>query len=489
MSSVPEIRIRRANQAPVRPNAKRVLYWMTAARRLDSNFALQRAVEWARKLDRPLLVLEALRCGYRWASDRHHRFVLDGMAEHAGRLRGGRAAYYPYVEPEEGAGKGLLEVLAADAAVVVTDDFPAFFLPRMVDAAAGKLPVRLEAVDSNGLLPLAATDEEHASAYHFRRRLQALLPEHLSTFPAPHPLRGDPLSPAPPIAERIRERWPPAEKKLLDGSGGALSRLPVDHEVAPIPDRGGTRAAVRRLERFLERGLPRYADEGNDPDAEATSGLSPYLHWGHISAHRIFRALAEREGWSPARLSGSADGSREGWWGMSGNAEAFLDELVTWRELGYHFCAHRDDYDRYESLPGWARKTLEAHADDDRPHLYEREAFEGADTHDPLWNAAQRQLRREGTIHNYLRMLWGKKILEWTPDAHRALEIMIELNNRWGADGRDPNSYSGIFWCLGRFDRGWPERDVFGTVRYMSSASTRRKRSLERYLERYGKEG
>ncbi|HSR41868.1 MAG TPA: hypothetical protein VLL48_06845, partial [Longimicrobiales bacterium] len=162
VSSVPEIRIRRANRAPVRGEAARVLYWMTSARRLDWNFGLQRAVEWARELDRPLLVLEALRCGYRWASDRHHRFAVDGMAEHARRLRGGRTGYHPYVEPEPGAGKGLVEALAADAAVVVTDEFPAFFLPRMVEAAAAALPVRMEVVDSNGLLPLAATEKEHS---------------------------------------------------------------------------------------------------------------------------------------------------------------------------------------------------------------------------------------------------------------------------------------------------------------------------------------
>jgi deoxyribodipyrimidine photo-lyase len=174
---------------------------------------------------------------------------------------------------------------------------------------------------------------------------------------------------------------------------------------------------------------------------------------------------------------------------MSAGAEARLDELVTWRELGFNMAARRDDYDRYESLPDWARKTLEKHQRDRRPTVYSLEDFEAAATHDPLWNAAQRQLVREGRIHNYLRMLWGKKILEWSASPRDALETMIELNNRFALDGRDPNSYSGIFWCLGRYDRAWgPERPIFGTVRYMSSENTARKLHVTQYLRRYAAE-
>jgi len=149
--------------------------------------------------------------------------------------------------------------------------------------------------------------------------------------------------------------------------------------------------------------------------------------------------------------------------------------------------ANRPDHREYESLPDWALQTLEAHAADARPHLYSLEEFQAAATHDELWNAAQRQLLRDGIIHNYLRMLWGKKILEWTPHPRDAARIMIELNNRYAIDGRDPNSYSGIYWCLGRYDRPWgPERPVFGKIRYMTSRNTARKLRLREYLERYG---
>ena len=172
---------------------------------------------------------------------------------------------------------------------------------------------------------------------------------------------------------------------------------------------------------------------------------------------------------------------------MCDGAERFLDQLITWRELGYNMCSKRKDYADFDSLPEWARETLQKHAPDPRPHVYSMADFEAARTSDPLWNAAQRQLVREGRIQNYLRMVWGKKILEWSPSPREALAIMIELNDKYALDGRDPNSYSGIFWTLGRYDRPWaPERPIFGKVRYMSSRNTERKLRLRNYLERYG---
>jgi deoxyribodipyrimidine photo-lyase len=270
----------------------------------------------------------------------------------------------------------------------------------MVKAAAERLPVRLQAVDSNGLLPLRDADRVFTTAFQFRRFLQRVLPDTL--------------------------------------------------------------------------------------DAGVTSGLSPYLHRGHVSVHSVLGELAERESWEASMVATKASGARAGWWNMSASAEAFLDELVTWRELGYNTCANVPAYDSYASLPEWARATLADHEADPRPHLYTREDFEEARTHDPLWNAAQRLLRGEGRIHNYLRMLWGKKILEWTASPRDALAVMIELNNRWSVDGRNPNSYAGIMWVLGRYDRGWPERPIYGRIRSMSSDLTRRKVDVNSYLERWG---
>jgi deoxyribodipyrimidine photo-lyase len=231
--------------------------------------------------------------------------------------------------------------------------------------------------------------------------------------------------------------------------------LPIDHSVRAVALRGCRRAGRKLLEVFMAARFTEYASQHNQPDADAISGLSPYLHFGHISAHEIFTALAGREQWAPAALRRKPTGKREGWWNMSGAAEQFLDQLVTWRELGFNFAAHRDDYDRHESLPAWAQETLARHSIDRRDHRYSLRRFEQASTHDDLWNAAQRQLVQEGRIHNYLRMLWGKKILEWTPSPEKALEIMLELNNKYALDGRDPNSYTGIFWVVGRYGRPW----------------------------------
>jgi deoxyribodipyrimidine photo-lyase len=482
---VPGIRVSEKNIAAVRSDGEYVLYWMIASRRTRWNFALDRAVEWASELGKPILVLEALRCDYPWASDRIHRFVIDGMRSNEAALDGSGVGYYPYAEPTKGDGKGLLAALAKHAAVVVTDEFPCFFLPRMVERAAAELDVKLEAVDSNGLLPLAAADKAFHRAFDFRRFLQRELPNHLGDFPRQSVLRGGAPVSFRGVPKTIQQRWPRASAKLLDGRG-SLEDLPIDHGLAPVAESGGYEAAQRALRRFLGGRLDRYGTERNDPDADAASEFSGYLHFGHISSHQILDAIARREDWTPWKLSDSTAGKRRGWWNLEESVESFLDELVTWREIGYNFCFHRPDYAELGSLPDWARKTLDEHRSDERPEVYGLADFEEAATHDQIWNAAQNELRARGRIHNYLRMLWGKKILHWSRTPEEALDIMIELNNKYAIDGRNPNSYSGIFWVLGRFDRAWgPEREVFGKVRYMSSKNTRRKLRLDPYLKRW----
>ncbi len=479
-------RVRVVKDAPVRSSADFVLYWMIASRRVGSSFALDRAIEWAADLGKPLVVLEALRAGYPWASDRLHRFILDGMVENQRRVAQAPLTYYPYVEAELDQGKGLLAALAGHAAVLVTDEFPCFMLPRMVAAAARDVDVRLEAVDGNGLLPLAVAPRAFPTAYAFRRFLQMRLPDWMLDRPSRAPFAGLDLPRLQRLPARLKSRWPVADLEELR-TEVALARFPIDHAVTPAPVAGGSAAAESALARFVAARLARYGDERNEPEEEVTSGLSPYLHFGHLSAHDLFEAVVAAELWTPDRLAPRTDGSRAGWWGMSAAAEGFLDQAITWRELGYNFCWHRHDYDRFESLPDWAQRTLAAHAADPRQHCYALDELERAETHDPLWNAAQTQLVREGTIHNYLRMLWGKKILEWSESPRTALATMIELNNKYALDGRNPNSYSGIFWTLGRYDRPWgPERSIFGTVRYMSSVNTARKVHVKGYLARYG---
>ncbi|MGQ9750092.1 deoxyribodipyrimidine photolyase [Desulfosoma sp.] len=485
---VPQDRIQAVNPCAANPQGDFVLYWMTAYRRLSWNFALDRAVQWALELQKPLVILEALRADYPWASDRFHGFILQGMRENEALSRSTPATYYGYVERASGEGKGLLSALGQRACVVVTDDFPAFFLPSMIEAAARKLSVLLEKVDSNGLLPMNSPGKVFLTAHSFRRYLQQTLRDFLEHRPLENPLdRLPPLHSAPNL-ENLFHRWPPCTAKDLERPDDLASALPIDHRVNACSIRGGSTPARRRLEHFIARHLSRYAQDRNQPDEDVTSGLSPYLHFGHLSAHEIFDAVGRHEAWSLEKLALKATGSRAGWWGMSEGAEAFLDQLVTWRELGFNMCRYTADYDAYESLPAWARETLKRHTSDTRPYVYALEELEQAETHDPLWNAAQTQLVLEGRIHNYLRMLWGKKILHWSRSPQEALQLMIELNNKYALDGRDPNSYTGIFWVLGRYDRPWgPERPVFGKVRYMSSKNTARKIRLEEYLSRYGK--
>ncbi|MBC8874144.1 MAG: deoxyribodipyrimidine photolyase [Planctomycetes bacterium] len=486
MSHVPESRIRKANDADFDAEGQYVLYWMTAFRRTEWNFSLQRAVDWARDLKKPLVVLESLRCGYRWACDRFHHFVAQGMADNAAILKRKNVAYYPYLEPKDGAGKGLLAAVAERACVVIADDFPCFFLPRMTSAAALQIPVRFELVDSNGILPMRAAGKVFSRAFDFRRFLQKNLRPHLDDFPEPDPLAGVRLPKLDSLPAAIRRKWPPAKPDELTAKPHLLAKLPIDHSVAVAPTVGGATAGQQTLRDFLDNKLAAYEVSRNEPEQEATSGLSPYLHFGHISAHQVFHQMMERDDWTPDRTAEKASDSSSGWWGASSGVEAFLDQLITWRELSYNMCWQREDYDRYDSLPDWAKMTLADHENDPREYVYSAEEFEAAETHDDLWNAAQRQLTREGRIHNYLRMLWGKKILEWSSSPEEALATMIALNNKYALDGRDPTSYSGIFWCLGRYDRAWgPERPIFGKVRYMSSENTARKFRVRGYIEKY----
>jgi deoxyribodipyrimidine photo-lyase len=491
VSAAPADRVDVVNEAPIEASGDRVVYWMIAARRTHDSYALQHAVARARDLDRPLVVLEPLRVDHPWASARFHRFALDAMADNARRFAAAGITHLPYVEREPGAGRGLLEALAARACMVITDEFPEFFHPRMVAAAGRKLGVRLEQVDGNGLLPLRAAPRAYTHAHHFRRWLQGEILRHLASPPIRDPLSGPRLPSLPAgVLDPILERWPMASAELLGADPGALGRLPIDHAVAPVQVPGGEHAAHATLARFLDQRLDRYAVDRRRLDDPANSRLSPYLHWGCISPHRVFAELTDREGWVMPETAPAPSGARTGWWGMGEAAEAFLDELITWREVSlntsFRLPAHRE----FGSLPAWARETLESHASDPRPRLYPREVLEAGATGDRLWNAAQGELVRDGVIHNAVRMLWGKRILEWTGSPEEALEVMVHLNNRWALDGRDPNSWSGIFWCLGRYDRPWgPERPIYGTVRYMSSVNTGRKLRLGDYLERYAPDG
>jgi deoxyribodipyrimidine photo-lyase len=489
LAPTPTSRIRAQNTQPLRTGGKFVLYWMISARRTRWNFGLQRAAELAVELGKPLLIVEGLRCDYRDACDRFHRFVIEGMAANAAALRNTNALYYPYVERAPRGGSGLMDTLASHAAAIVTDWFPSYFLPRMTTALASRVSIRVEAVDSNGLIPVASHGRAFPTARGYRAFMQRNLKDHLRQFPLEEPVS---LVAALPrlrtIPGGVRSRWPSLSDLELAHPARFVASLPINHDVKADTFAGGSPAADSRLSSFIGSGLSQYGEEHNHPDADATSRLSPYLHFGHISAHQVFSAVMTEERWTTRKLQKTRAGAREGWWGVSSSAEHFLDQLTVWRELAFNGCAWTPNYQSYEAVPAWARATLDAHLEDARPHLYSLEQLDAAETHDEVWNAAQRQLRQQGWFHGYLRMLWGKKILEWCRHPTEGLERMEILMNRYSLDGRDPVSYLSYGWVLGRADRPWPEHEIFGTVRYMTSASAKRKLRMKGYLRTFSQD-
>lgn len=485
--SVPTVRVRTLNQWPVNPAGGFVLYWMTAYRRIRFNFALQRAVELANQLGKPLVIFEAIRCNYKWSSDRFHQFILDGMSDNAAAVSSTKASYCSYVELHPNDGSGLLLSLASQACIVVTDDFPCFFHPALYNKIAARWRCALELVDSNTILPMRSTDRTFTVAHSYRRYMQKEFAKGMPDFPIENPLSYLTGQKPKSLPYKVSPQW-----KIWTGKQSsqelkqvALAGIAIDHTVSLSGLLGGPDEAGNVLDRFIDKRLQDYSEARNEPEQEGSSWLSPYLHFGHVSPHEIFHRVMKASDWSNAKLA-KPNGKMNGFWNVGENAEAFLDQLLTWREIGFNMCWRERNYDRFESLPGWAQKTLDEHSTDERPYIYELEELEQSITHDRLWNAAQKQLVREGRIHNYLRMLWGKKILHWTRSPREALRIMIELNNKYAMDGRDPNSYSGIFWVLGRYDRAWgPERPIFGKIRYMTSESTQNKYHVKKYIEKY----
>jgi deoxyribodipyrimidine photo-lyase len=475
-----EARLRRLNERPVRAGADYVLYWMQACRRLERNHALDHALACAGELRRPLVVYEGLRLDYPWASRRLHAFVLAGMQANERRAATLGLNYWPFVETRAGGGRGLLRRLARRACLVVTDDFPAFVVPHQSRALAQRTDAAVVAVDSSSVVPLALLGPPVAAAAHLRPRIHKAFAEAWRHRAAARPRVPDVAT---------RRVTAPFETRLPADVDALVARLPLDAGVPQVTRTpGGAPAGRARLRDFLRRRLEGYAEsrsEPRGPEQGHASGLSPYLHFGHVSIEEVVEGALRTTGpWTPAALRPHNRGRREGFFTDDTDVDAFLDEAVTWRDVGYHWHWTRgaDAAGLETALPGWALRTLGAHAGDPRRHLYTAAELEDGATHDALWNAAQRELVATGTIHGYLRMLWGKKVLEWSPSPAEAYRRLEHLNNKYALDGRDPNSYSGILWCFGLFDRPWwPEREVFGSVRYMSSENTARKFDLQPY--------
>jgi len=424
-----------------------VVYWMQASQRSECNHALEYSILRANELALPLIVFFGLTEKYPEANERHYRFMLEGLRETRASLeRRGIAMIVRKASPERGA----LD-LSREAALVVVDRDYLRHTREWRRIAAERMKCPLIEVETNVVVPIAevSAKEEYAAAT-IRPKIMKRLGAFLAPLKKVSLKRGS-----------LGIDLPSFDVSDVDS---ALSKLRIDRGVSAAPGfRGGTSEARKRLRAFIREKLDHFEELRNDPNAGCLSGMSPYLHFGQISSLEITLEIEK-------------SGSR--------GARAFLEELIVRRELSMNFVYHNESYDSFEALPPWAQRTLLEHEKDHREYVYDARGLESARTHDPYWNAAQDEMRVTGKMHGYMRMYWGKKILEWSRTPWEAYETALRLNNKYELDGRDPNGYAGVAWCFGKHDRPWAERAIFGMVRYMNDNGLRRKFDAGRYVER-----
>ena len=442
-------RVQNLNEADVREGGY-VLYWMQSSQRAEQNHALEYAVQRANDLDQRLLVVFGLTDDYPEANLRHYTFMLEGLkdAQEAIEKRGIEMVV------REGSPEEVALEAGKDASLIVTDRGYMRPQKKWRGKVAREADCLVTQVESDVVVPveLASGKQEHAA-----RTLRPKIQEYLEDFlVALRPTRVEKRS------KNMREDGLDLSdvEKVLDGmdldrSVGALSHL----------YKGGNSEAKKIFRRFLKQGLGDYDANRNQPQTDYVSHMSKYLHFGHVSP--IWLVLQARE--ASAKQN---------------NIESFVEELVVRRELSMNFVFYNNDYDSYSNLPGWARKTLEEHKGDEREYTYTRKQLENAETHDEYWNAAMKEMVHTGYMHNYMRMYWGKKILEWSNTPEHAYKTTLYLNNKYFLDGRDPNSFANVAWVFGQHDRGWTEREVYGKVRYMSSGGLERKTKPDQYVEK-----
>ncbi|MCR4440060.1 MAG: deoxyribodipyrimidine photo-lyase [bacterium] len=437
-------RIRALNGKPVR-KGKYVLYWMQASQRAEYNHALEYAIQRANELGLPIVTFFGLTGSFPEANARHYAFMLQGLAEVESALRERGISFLVRHGPPE---KEVVRV-ANEAALVVVDCGYLRLQRQWRQLAAARLPCLLGQVETDVVVPIeVASDKEEYSAATLRRKLA----QHLEYF----------LKPLAAREPRVPSSGIDLEGLSLADIGALWTLLAVDRSVPPSPlFRGGTGEAKRRLRAFIAQKLDRFAELRNDPSVDYLSHMSPYLHFGQISP--LYIALQVQATGSPG-------------------VPAYLEELIVRRELSMNFVYFNPHYDSFAGLPAWAQKTLQKHLADARPYSYSLAELEQAQTHDPCWNAAQQEMVLTGKMHGYMRMYWGKKILEWSPTPAEAFSRCLHLNNKYEIDGRDPNGFAGVAWCFGKHDRPWGERPVFGNVRSMTEAGLRRKFDVERYV-------
>jgi deoxyribodipyrimidine photo-lyase len=449
---IQEERVQNLNERDVR-DGDYVLYWMQSSQRAEQNHALEYAVQRANEMGQRLLVVFGLTDDYPEANLRHYAFMLEGLKDTQETLkeRGIKMVV------RKGSPDAVAIEAGKDASLIVTDRGYMRPQKRWREKVAKEAGCLVTQVEADVVVPveLASDKQEHAA-----RTLRPRIGEYLEDF----------LVTLTPTKVEKQSTTLRADGLDLSDIDSVLDGMDLDRSVGALDHlyTGGTSEAKKMFRRFLRNSFDGYVEHRNQPQTDDVSHMSKYLHFGHISP--IWLALEARR--SKTRKD---------------NIESFVEELVVRRELSMNFVFYNDDYDSFSNLPGWAKETLREHEDDEREHVYTTEQLENAQTHDEYWNAAMREMVYTGYMHNYMRMYWGKKILEWSNTPEHAYRTTLYLNNKYFLDGRDPNSFANVAWVFGQHDRGWTEREVFGKVRYMSAGGLERKTKPEQYVEKVEK--
>ncbi len=443
---IEEFRIRPLNKN--RPKkGEFVLYWMQASQRTEHNHALEFAIEQANERKLPVIVYFGLTDTFPEANERHYYFMLEGLRDVQKALANkGIGMVIERSSPEVGTAS-----FAKRASLVICDLGYLRIQKKWREYVSKHVECPLIQVESDVVIPVEkASNKEEYSAATLRRKMERVLPHYLVSLEEQLP--------------RIDSTRLEFESRDISDISKTLANLAIDRSVRPsLLYHGGTDEAKKRLGEFILKKLAKYQESRNNPNQDVLSNLSPYLHFGQISP--LYIAL------EVGRIGGA-------------NSEAFLEELIIRRELSINFVHYNHDYDSFEGLPNWVKQTLSQHMGDNREYIYTKEELEQALTHDPYWNAAQTEMVTTGKMHGYMRMYWGKKILEWAATPQEAYEIALYLNNKYELDGRDPNGFAGVAWCFGKHDRPWGRRPIFGNVRYMSADGLKRKFDAEKYASR-----
>ena len=453
------IRATPLNEKRLQPDGEYILYWMQSTHRFDDNWALRYATIEADRIGKPLLIHHGLDPHYTYASDRFHTFIMEGAQELAHRAAALGLTYRFALRRRIADDARVVDRLASRACVVVTDLFPTAGIAERSARVAARVNCRMIAVDSVGVVAAGSFHKEEYAARTIRPKIAKLLDHSLQPVEDRAPRR----EPAASLMQSLDVDWLDIARCDV---ATEVARCEIDHAVGAVATRGGLTTARARLSAFARDGLHDYAERRREPsDDRGSSHLSGHLHVGQISPYEIVSTV--RDAATPAQ------------------SDAFLNEMLTWRELSFNFCLHNSEYASLAALPDWVQRSMQAHANDPRDVVYSLDQLERAETHDEIWNAGQRELVATGQMHNVVRMLWGKSVITWAPTYEHALAWLIHLNNKYGLDGRDPNSFGGIQWCFGKFDRPFATRPVWGTIRPMSLQRAHQKYDMKGYLQRW----